>query len=135
MAQEARVDLKQSVLQALSTVTDPELDEPITDLGFVKELSVSNDGRVSLDLVTSKETRPSFDTESSLTKPRSVIGSSSSGSVTVESAWRTLCLRSTRASWAIVHLERLGSTTERGAVPSSPPRPRGSSLAEGGVSS
>src|SRR5213593_4879185 len=53
MAQEARVDLKQSVLQALSTVTDPELDEPITDLGFVKELSVSNDGRVSLDLVTS----------------------------------------------------------------------------------
>src|SRR5947199_10540291 len=53
MAQEARVDLKQSVLQALSTVTDPELDEPITDLGFVKELSVSNDGRVSVDLVTS----------------------------------------------------------------------------------
>jgi len=38
---------------ALSTVTDPELDEPITDLGFVKDLSISNDGRVSLDLVTS----------------------------------------------------------------------------------
>src|SRR5437867_11518408 len=53
MAQEARVDLKQSVLRALSTVTDPELDEPITDLGFVKELSVSYEGRVSLDLVTS----------------------------------------------------------------------------------
>src|SRR5437016_5791490 len=53
MAQEARVDLKQSVLQALSTVTDPELDEPITDLGLVKDLSISNDGRVSLDLVTS----------------------------------------------------------------------------------
>ena len=53
MAQEAQADLKGSVLRALSTVTDPELDEPITDLGFVKELSVSNDGRVSLDLVTS----------------------------------------------------------------------------------
>jgi len=53
MAPHARDDLKQSVLQALSTVTDPELDEPITDLGFVKDLSVSDDGRVSLDLVTS----------------------------------------------------------------------------------
>jgi metal-sulfur cluster biosynthetic enzyme len=53
MAQEARADLKQSVLRALSTVTDPELDESITELGFVKELSVSEDGQVSLDLVTS----------------------------------------------------------------------------------
>ena len=53
MVQNAQADLKQSVLQALSTVTDPELDEPITDLGFVKRLSVSDDGRVSLDLVTS----------------------------------------------------------------------------------
>src|SRR2546427_5358545 len=53
MAQEAQADLKGSVLPALSTVTDPELDEPITDLGFVKELSVSDEGRVSLDLVTS----------------------------------------------------------------------------------
>jgi metal-sulfur cluster biosynthetic enzyme len=53
MAQDVHADLKQSVLQALSTVTDPELDEPITDLGFVKDLSVSDDGRVSLDLVTS----------------------------------------------------------------------------------
>jgi len=53
MAQEAQAELKQSVLRALSTVTDPELDEPITDLGFVKQLSVSNEGEVSLDLVTS----------------------------------------------------------------------------------
>jgi metal-sulfur cluster biosynthetic enzyme len=53
MAQDVQVELKQSVLRALSTVTDPELDEPITDLGFVKELSVSDEGRVSLDLVTS----------------------------------------------------------------------------------
>src|SRR5256712_5016742 len=53
MAREAQADLKGSVLRALSTVTDPELDEPITDLGFVKELSVSDEGRVSLDLVTS----------------------------------------------------------------------------------
>src|SRR2546426_10773857 len=53
MAEDAQAALKEKVLRALSTVTDPELDEPITDLGFVKELSVSNDGRVSLDLVTS----------------------------------------------------------------------------------
>ena len=53
MAQDTQVELKQSVLRALSTVTDPELDEPITELGFVKELSVSDEGRVSLDLVTS----------------------------------------------------------------------------------
>ncbi len=53
MAPDARADLKERVLRALSTVTDPELDEPITELGFVKDLSVSDDGRVSLDLVTS----------------------------------------------------------------------------------
>src|SRR5947199_9083028 len=53
MAQDAQADLKESVLQALSTVTDPELDEPITELGFVKNLSVSEEGRVCLDLVTS----------------------------------------------------------------------------------
>src|SRR5437879_6378373 len=53
MAPDAQADLKESVLRALSTVTDPELDEPITELGFVKNLSVSEDGRVSVDLVTS----------------------------------------------------------------------------------
>jgi len=53
MVQDVQADLKQSVLRALSTVTDPELDEPITELGFVKNLSVSEDGRVSVDLVTS----------------------------------------------------------------------------------
>ena len=53
MAQAAQADLKERVLQALSTVTDPELDEPITDLGFVKDLTVSDHGQVSLDLVTS----------------------------------------------------------------------------------
>ncbi len=53
MAEDAQAALKENVLRALSTVTDPELDEPITDLGFVKELTVSDDGQVSLDLVTS----------------------------------------------------------------------------------
>src|SRR2546427_12700478 len=53
MAEDAQAELTQSVLRALSTVTDPELDEPITELGFVKNLSVSGDGRVSVDLVTS----------------------------------------------------------------------------------
>src|SRR3989454_1383744 len=53
MAQIAQGDLKERILRALSAVTDPELDEPITDLGFVKDLSVSEEGEVSLDLVTS----------------------------------------------------------------------------------
>jgi len=53
MARDAETSLKESVLRALSTVTDPELDEPITDLGFVRDLSISEDGRVSVDLVTS----------------------------------------------------------------------------------
>src|SRR2546428_9959121 len=53
MAEIAQGDLKEQVVRALSTVTDPELDEPITDLGFVKDLSVSKEGEVSVDLVTS----------------------------------------------------------------------------------
>ncbi len=53
MAPEASPTLRESVMWALSTVTDPELDEPITDLGFVKELSITADGRVAVDLVTS----------------------------------------------------------------------------------
>src|SRR2546426_1880040 len=53
MAQIAQGGLKKRILRALSTVRDPELDEPITDLGFVKDLSVSEEGEVSLDLVTS----------------------------------------------------------------------------------
>ena len=32
------------VWQALGTVMDPELDEPITDLGFVESSTVSDDG-------------------------------------------------------------------------------------------
>ncbi|MGV9664794.1 iron-sulfur cluster assembly protein [Nocardia niigatensis] len=32
------------VLQALSTVVDPELDEPITDLGFVRSITLADDG-------------------------------------------------------------------------------------------
>lgn len=53
MLETAQGDIKERILRALSTVTDPELDEPITDLGFVKDLSVSEEGEVSLDLVTS----------------------------------------------------------------------------------
>src|SRR5256885_5463828 len=49
----AQAEHKENGLRAPSAGTDPELDEPITDLGFVKELTVSDDGRVSLDLVTS----------------------------------------------------------------------------------
>jgi metal-sulfur cluster biosynthetic enzyme len=35
---------EQDVLMALSTVTDPELDEPITDLGFVRSVTLDDDG-------------------------------------------------------------------------------------------
>ena len=39
-----------TVLAALDRVRDPELDEPITELGFVSECSVSEDGRASVHL-------------------------------------------------------------------------------------
>ena len=37
------------VFARLATVTDPELDEPVTDLGFVEEVTVGSDGTVSID--------------------------------------------------------------------------------------
>ncbi|MGW4332124.1 iron-sulfur cluster assembly protein [Rhodococcus koreensis] len=40
----AVVCTEQDVLMALSTVTDPELDEPITDLGFVRSVTLDDDG-------------------------------------------------------------------------------------------
>ncbi|MCW2868335.1 MAG: putative metal-sulfur cluster biosynthetic enzyme [Marmoricola sp.] len=38
------------VLRALDVVIDPELDEPITDLGFVRSVAVSADGAVEVHL-------------------------------------------------------------------------------------
>lgn len=52
MTTEDRERLKADALRALSSVMDPELDEPITELGFVKNVSVE-DGTVSVDLVMS----------------------------------------------------------------------------------
>ena len=37
------------VMACLATVTDPELDEPVTDLGFVEGVAVGPDGAVSID--------------------------------------------------------------------------------------
>ena len=37
------------VLARLATVTDPELDEPVTDLGFVEGVTVGADGAVAID--------------------------------------------------------------------------------------
>ena len=37
------------VLACLDSVTDPELDEPVTHLGFVEEVTVGADGAVSID--------------------------------------------------------------------------------------
>lgn len=40
----AVVCTEEDVLMALSTVTDPELDEPITELGFVRSVTLDDDG-------------------------------------------------------------------------------------------
>ena len=37
------------ILARLATVTDPELDQPVTDLGFVEGVSVGADGAVAID--------------------------------------------------------------------------------------
>jgi len=42
--------MRQDVLNALSTVRDPELDEPITSLGFVASCTVSDDGQAQVRL-------------------------------------------------------------------------------------
>jgi metal-sulfur cluster biosynthetic enzyme len=44
------VNLRDTVWQALETVLDPELDEPITDLDFVASCTVSGDGVASVHL-------------------------------------------------------------------------------------
>lgn len=44
------MSLRDSVWQALGTVLDPELDEPITDLEFVASCTVSGDGVASVHL-------------------------------------------------------------------------------------
>lgn len=38
------ISIETEILDALATVTDPELDEPITDLGFVRSVLVDDDG-------------------------------------------------------------------------------------------
>lgn len=38
------VSLQSEIMAALATVMDPELDQPITDLGFVRSLAVDDDG-------------------------------------------------------------------------------------------
>ena len=45
-----RTDLEVVVLDALSAVLDPELDEPITDLGFVRTVAVDDAGGVEVHL-------------------------------------------------------------------------------------
>jgi metal-sulfur cluster biosynthetic enzyme len=44
------VSLRDAVWQALGTVLDPELDEPITDLDFVASCTVTGDGVASVHL-------------------------------------------------------------------------------------
>lgn len=40
----AVLSLEAEILDALATVTDPELDEPITELGFVRSVLIDDDG-------------------------------------------------------------------------------------------
>jgi metal-sulfur cluster biosynthetic enzyme len=40
----ATVAIESEILAALDTVTDPELDQPITELGFVRSVSIDDDG-------------------------------------------------------------------------------------------
>lgn len=48
------ISLDTDVMAALGTVLDPELDEPITNLGFVRSVAINNDGvAVHLRLPTS----------------------------------------------------------------------------------
>ncbi|MGY1618733.1 iron-sulfur cluster assembly protein, partial [Geodermatophilus sp. SYSU D00691] len=44
------MNLRDAVWQALGTVLDPELDEPVTDLDFVASCTVSGDGVASVHL-------------------------------------------------------------------------------------
>ena len=48
-AREVEAAREAEVLARLATVTDPELDEPVTDLGFVEGVSVGADGAVAID--------------------------------------------------------------------------------------
>lgn len=45
-----RRDLELAVRDALGAVIDPELDEPITDLGFVRTVAIAEDGAVEVHL-------------------------------------------------------------------------------------
>ncbi len=43
-------DIRRHALEALGGVIDPELDEPITDLGFIRSLAVTREGDIELAL-------------------------------------------------------------------------------------
>ena len=48
-AREGAATREDEVLARLATVTDPELDEPVTALGFVERVAVAADGTVTID--------------------------------------------------------------------------------------
>ena len=50
-----------AALAALTTVRDPELDEPVTTLGFVASCSVSRDGRAEVRLGHARPARHGVD--------------------------------------------------------------------------
>ena len=48
-AREGEAGREDEVLACLAAVTDPELDEPVTELGFVERVAVDADGAVTVD--------------------------------------------------------------------------------------
>ncbi len=46
---EGAADREAQVRARLATVTDPELDEPVTELGFIERVSVERDGAVGIE--------------------------------------------------------------------------------------
>ena len=48
-AREGAATREAEVLARLAAVTDPELDEPVTALGFVERVAVAADGTVTVD--------------------------------------------------------------------------------------
>jgi len=48
-----KISIYEGVFKALRSVYDPELDENIVDLGFVRDVVVDDEGNVSVDIITS----------------------------------------------------------------------------------
>jgi metal-sulfur cluster biosynthetic enzyme len=79
------VSLRSQVLSALGTVYDPELDEPVTELGFVASCAVSGGGDVAVRLrLPTPQCAPNFAYLMAADAATAVRGVPGVGEVTVE---------------------------------------------------